>query len=357
MKLTYGRVLRNRAISRTSKYFVFFFLLLLVFGQGGGVCLSAESSHIKKYHLKVLLLPYLSFAPFYIAEEEGFFSEQGLDIEFIRAKRSSQLIPVLAQGSIDVLAGSSSFSLFNAMARGAPIRIVADKGYLSPAGCADIAIMASKSWVKTKKVKHITADQLRGIRIAINPVSSQGYFAEKFLQTAGLTLADVQVINLPEPVKPEAFASGRIDLAYANEPWVTRISEEGHAVPWVIVSQLVPDFQNAFVFYGPTLLHQNLEAGKRFMVAYSKAVQKYNEGKTDRNIAILAKYTHLNRDLLSKACWPTFHSNGHINAQSLVEFQEWGRKKGFLDATVTEAQFWDSTFVDYANKILKGTAN
>ncbi|MFC2023722.1 ABC transporter substrate-binding protein, partial [Chloroflexota bacterium] len=68
--------------------------------------------------LKVLKLAYLSFAPFFIAEEEGFFADQGLEIEFVPFKRSSEAIVPLVQGELDVLAGTLSFGLLNAMARG-----------------------------------------------------------------------------------------------------------------------------------------------------------------------------------------------------------------------------------------------
>ena len=38
--------------------------------------------------LKVTLAPYLGFAPFFIAEDEGFFAEQGLEIELVEIKHA-----------------------------------------------------------------------------------------------------------------------------------------------------------------------------------------------------------------------------------------------------------------------------
>jgi NitT/TauT family transport system substrate-binding protein len=294
------------------------------------------------------------FMPLAIADEEGYYSEQGLKVEFIKLSRSAEAIPALTQGSLDVLAGTTSFSLFNAMARGARIKIVSDKGYIASSGCTELAIMAGKDWAETLKAAGAT--QLKGRRIAVNPMASAGFIAEKALKTIGMTLADLQIVDVPDPVKHEAFATKRIDLAYANEPWVTRISRTGHAVPWVSGSQVVPDFQNAFMMYGPSLLDQNPDVGERFMVAYRKGVLKYNEGKTDRNLDIIAKHSGLDREILRQACWPAFRASGHINTRSVLEFQDWGRKKGFLDTTVAEQQFWDPHFVDYANKILSGAS-
>jgi NitT/TauT family transport system substrate-binding protein len=310
---------------------------ILCFLMQEGICLSGEGTRVKDQNLKVLFIPY-----------QGFFTEQGLKIEFVRLGRSAEAIPALTQGNLDVIAGTTSFSLFNAIARGAKIKIVADKGYIAPAGCTELAIMARKGWAEASKP--VGALQLKGRRIAVNPVSSAAFIAEKALQPFGLTLDDLQIVDLPDPVKLEAFAANQIDLAYANEPWVTRMSQAGHAVPWISASQVVPDFQNGFITYGPSLLGQYPDVGRRFMVAYRKGVLRYNEGKTDRNLDIIAKHSGLDRELLRQACWPTFRANGAINARSMLEFQGWGSKKGFLDMTATEEQFWDSSFLDYANR-------
>lgn len=89
------------------------------------------------------------------------------------------------------------------------------------------------------------------------------------------------------------------------------------------------------------------------MVAYLKAVRQYNQGKTERNLEILAKHTELDRELLKRACWPSMHNDGRINVRGVLDFQAWAVGKGFLDSPVKEEQFWDPRFVKYANQVLK----
>ena len=64
----------------------------------------------QKVTLKVVLLPYLAFAPFFIGEEEGYFAEQGLEVEFVKFAGAAQAMPLLAQGSLHVGAGAISAS-------------------------------------------------------------------------------------------------------------------------------------------------------------------------------------------------------------------------------------------------------
>jgi len=88
------------------------------------------------------------------------------------------------------------------------------------------------------------------------------------------------------------------------------------------------------------------------MVAFLKAVRQYNQGKTKRNLEIVGKYTGLDRRLLEEVCWPAMRNDGQIHIESVMDYQAWAMKKGFLDKEVLPHQFWDPSFIEYANKVL-----
>jgi NitT/TauT family transport system substrate-binding protein len=304
----------------------------------------------KPVTLRVLLLPFLSYAPFLIAEEEGYFAQQGLQVEFVKLIRTDDAIPALVQGKLDVAAGPVSVGILNAMLRGAKIKFVADKGYVAPEGCAYFGLIARRALVEGGELERPT--QLQGRRLDVNRVSLEGYYVEKLLKTVGLTINDVEIVDVPPPVESEALEKGTIDLAAMSEPWLTRTLQAEHGVLWMPAQQVIPDFQFAFILYGPILLEKNPDIGKRFMVAYLKAVRQYNQGKTERNLEILAEHTGLDRELLNQACWLPMRNDGRIYVQSVFDFQAWAVEKGFLDSKVTEEQFWDASFVEHANQVL-----
>jgi NitT/TauT family transport system substrate-binding protein len=122
---------------------------------------------------------------------------------------------------------------------------------------------------------------------------------------------------------------------------------------WIPANSVVPNFQLAVVIYGTRLLKKHQEVGKRFMVAYLKAVKQYKQGKTDRNLAILMKYTNLSRELLQEACWPPIQSDGQIQLESILEFQNWSLQKGLLDSIIPIEQFWDDRFIRFAHQELE----
>jgi len=210
--------------------------------------------------------------------------------------------------------------------------------------------MARRALVETGQLD--SPLQLKGRRIDVNPVNFAGFYLEKVLNTAGLTFDDITIEDTPASAQLEALEKGSLDLVNAQEPWVTRMLQAGGAVLWMPAQQVIPDFQIAVILYGPTLLDENPDAGRRFMVAYLKAVRQLNEGKTERNLDILAEHTELDREFLRQACWPSFRDDGRINVQSVLDFQVWAVEKRYLDRQVTEDQFWDPSFVEYANEVL-----
>jgi NitT/TauT family transport system substrate-binding protein len=294
--------------------------------------------------LKVVQLTYLTFAPFFIAEEEGYWAEQGLEIELVKVEESAMGIVPLLQGDLDVLAGTITFGLLNAMAREGGVRFVADKGYVEPTGCANGGILARRSLLESGALA--SPEQMKGLHVAVNPAAARGYFLDKVLEKGGLTEDDIEIVDVSNPALLDAMAKATIDLVVTSEPWPTRLIQAGDADFWLSYQDIAPGFQLGYVAFGPSLLEENPDAGRRFIAAYLKAIRKFNEGKTERNLEILAQYTGMDEEFLQKACWPTFHADGSIDVQSVLEFQDWSLEKGYLDGLVPVEQFWDPSFIE-----------
>ena len=78
----------------------------------------------------------------FIAEEEGFFRDEGLAVEMVFWDHGAAVIPALARGEIDV--GSSGRSItgyINVIHRGARIRLVAARTVNDPNQCGYYAFV------------------------------------------------------------------------------------------------------------------------------------------------------------------------------------------------------------------------
>lgn len=296
--------------------------------------------------LKVVHGAFINDAPFFIALEEGYFRDEGLDILEETVPNASTALPGLIQGQVDVLGTVVSAGLLKALGENAPIKIVADRSFFDANSCTFTALVARKALVDAGELQ--SPAQLKGKRLELNRAILEGYYTDKLLSSAGLTMDDVQITNLDDPVVLEALGKGAIDVTATSEPWLTRIVESGTGVVWKPAQEILLNFQAGVLVFGPTLVEKNRDAGLRYMRAYLRGVQQYHEGKTDRNIEILAKYTKLEPGLLKKSCWPSIHADGQVNAASILEYQNWAMKNNLLDKAVSASQIWDASFAGQA---------
>jgi NitT/TauT family transport system substrate-binding protein len=303
-------------------------------------------------HLKIGYQPLISHAPFFIAQEEGLFAEQGLEVELIQFNRASEMMPALLQGALDVVAGSINVLTFNAIAQGGQAKYVASKGYIDPVGCSADGWVARVELINSGRLANMA--DLRGLKVTKNTGSVWDYTMDMLLAQGGLTEEDIEITDISQQAnRLEALGTGAVDIASLAEPWITRAKLTGYGDVFLPLQKLIPDFDLGTLVYGPNLLDKNPMAGKKFMVAYLQAIQIYNQGKTDRNVESLAKYTQLTSDEIKQSCWSSFRADGHINLQGLLDFQDWAVKKGFVDIALTSEQLWDSQFIDYANSVLR----
>jgi NitT/TauT family transport system substrate-binding protein len=266
------------------------FLLLLILSillvSQPAIVSGEEQQTSKPVTLKVFLAPFLSFGPYFIAVEEGFFAEQGFLIEFVKVSEAMAL-QAMARGEIDVWAGIYTAGYLNAIQRGANIRVVAEKGHFATNGCPSFGLIARKDIAESAKLED--KQLMKGRQFDVKIRSFEEYFLDTLLSQVGLKPDEIVKNNVPPPAQMGALAKRRIDFMVTTEPWLTRIIRAGHGVLWKRVQDVIPDFDYAFVRYGPSILEKDPEAGRRFMVAYLKGVHQYNQGKTVRNLEIMAK--------------------------------------------------------------------
>src|SRR5712691_1768948 len=65
---------------------------------------------------------------FFIADKKGYFNQEGIQVLFTDFESAAKMVAPLGSGQLDVGGGASSAGLYNAVARGINIKIVADKG-------------------------------------------------------------------------------------------------------------------------------------------------------------------------------------------------------------------------------------
>lgn len=327
-------------MSRSIKIFVLCLMLL-----GGFLSLgpSAKSEPALPDKVKAYYLPIISFGPVVIAYEEGFFKDEGIDLEFVEMRNAADALLLLLQGGIDAMQSPPIAGMFNAAAEGKNIKVVSGVGYYKKDSIyTGLVLRGTNS----------TVAGLKGKKVGITILGSfSQYMVDRLLEEAGLSLdKDVELTAITFPSAALALENGTLDASELIEPFISRISKKTE-ISVVSYPQAGPI---SFYLFGPRILAEKPDVGARFLAAFLKGCRQYNEGKTPRNIEILKKYTKLEEETLKEMEWPDIKP-GSIRGktEALEGYQDWLKKKGHLNAEVEIKTLIDTRFLDEAEAALK----
>lgn len=295
----------------------------------------------------------LTSGPIYIADEEGFFKDEGIDLIFADAPtRSIQAVPLLENERLDVLAANVNAGIFASVKTGARLRIVADRGHVSTSGCDFDAIVGRGDLFPDDSPSQA---QLRGRKLSINAAVTPEFIVDKFLAAHGVTQSELEKVSLVDALEPEGLRAKNIDISHASEPYLTRMKDNKERVIGP-ASKYAPGAHFGILVFGPTLTVKNRALGERFMAAYIRGIRQYALGATPRNVEILSKRMKFEPALLRRACFASIDRDARLNTPWLNEFQQWAVSRKYLDVIVPLGDVVDTTFARNAAAKLKSTA-
>ena len=297
----------------------------------------------------------LSNAGIYIAEEKGYFKEQGIQIDEIPFDLGPKMIPALSTNQIDVGAGGPSAGLYNAVARDIQMKVVADKGNAAPGmGWQGIVIRKDLYDSGVKTVKDLKGKKLGIVGLG---ASQEVAAAEYHLPKAGLTAKDVDLVEVPFPDMPAALANKAIDAAMPIEPGLTQIQQKGLGVLVETTDKAYPNQQISVIMYSLGFTQQP-DLAKGFMIAYLKGVRDYNDAfvknKNKKEIVDLLEKAKVITDpaLVDKMGITGLNPNGYVNAEGMKKDQDYFIKAGEMKTPADLDKVIDNSYVDNAIKVL-----
>jgi NitT/TauT family transport system substrate-binding protein len=284
--------------------------------------------------VRLVVLPFLSQAPIFIALEEGHFAREGIEIERVSLQSSYLAVPGLMSGELDAAIPQASAGLFNAIARGGAARYVAPGVVLSPGGCSYTALYGSGI-----TLAELANGSARQVSVAADAIAFEGFLVDLMRRLPGAERLTFVHREMPVQAQQAALASRALDLAFTGEPWLTRFDDARLGRIVAGAEQLLPDAQYTGLMLSRRLLVERPDLGQRFTRAFTAAVRQYNEGKTPRNLDIVARGTRLAPDQLARSCWPVIPADGRVRTEGLMQFQAWLLERRAIDRIVPAAEF------------------
>lgn len=300
-----------------------------------------------------------SDAPIYIAQKKGYFAAEGITVKTSNFQSAAMMVPPLGTGELDVGAGSASAGLYNAVARGIRIRIVADKAS-SPPGYGATKLLVRKELIDNGRYKSFK--DLKDLKIATTaPGVSNSSLLNDVLKSVGLQYSDIKTVDFAAPIDHvTALKNGSVDGAAAIEPAPTLSVEDGSAVVIGTDDVISPYHQIAVLLYSQDFAGKT-ELATKFMRAYIRAIRFYNDALKDGHLAgptagelisILTENTRLKAETYRKVTPTGVNPDGKVNVQSLEHDLAFYTDQGLVKQQIKVDKLVDMSFAQAAVKSL-----
>lgn len=309
---------------------------------------SADTQKVKSAYVAIM-----NFAPLYVAIERGFMKEENIEVEMQKVASGADAMAFLAQGTLDVGGVGIGASTFNAFNKGFDLRIVSSAA-IQPHKDGPTVIILRKDLRDSGKVKSIS--DLKGMKVAIagGAGTTGAYFVAKALREAGMTIKDIEIINLANPDMPLAFEKGAVDAALVGPPYSDHIIAGGKGV--LMAKDMAAGAMTTVFMYSGRLINERAEVAKRFMIALVKGSRAMQGDKylDPANITAYLKYVTSTEDAIRKGRPQVYDPDLKVYIDSIKNMEEIFRWAGWTNYTtvIPQEKMADPSFAEQAVKVL-----
>ena len=199
------------------------------------------------------------FAPLTLAKEAGIFKKHGLDVTLKKIPQASRHLAI-ASGDIQCAATTvETWIVWNANGVATKQIFQLDKSY----GADGMVVRANINAIK----------DLKGKTVAASAPGTAPYFTLAwFLKKNGLSVKDVQVVNLEPGPAAQAFLAGQNDAAMTYEPYLSSVRAKPEAGKIIATTLDYPMIMDT-VGCTPKFLEENPKAAKALAESYFEALE------------------------------------------------------------------------------------
>lgn len=228
------------------------------------------------------------YAPLYVAEEQGFFEKQGLDVNITTAGGDEKSFAALLSGDAQFAVGDPTF-----------VAVSGEKG--QPGKVVAAVLRGVPFWGVAKKADIPTISDpsgLNGYRVATFPSPSTAYTLQSNMFRAA---------NLPPNLREGApgalfplLEAGTADIALELEPNVSTGIRNGYHVVYSL-NDYYPEFAITGLTALPEYVEQNPETTQKVVNALQDAMEYIRSNPSEVADFLITKFPDVPRDIAESA--------------------------------------------------------
>jgi NitT/TauT family transport system substrate-binding protein len=308
-----------------------FLLLILLPILSFSACSQVKSENT----LKIAVLPVLDGFPLYVANSQGYFTEQGVKVELIPVASAPERDQLMQSGQIDGMVNELVATLIYNK-NGSKIQNLR----IARAATAQYPLFrilgAPGGTIKT-------VQDLKGVPIGISQGTVIEYTTERMLQKAGLKPEEIKTINVPKiPDRTSLLESGQLKAANMPDPLASLSIKKG--APVIIDDTSYPEVSFSVYSFKIDTIKNQPEALKAFMRAIEKAVKEINSDKGKWK-PLLTKLKLVPQPLMDSYVLPDYPLASVPNEKQFADALAWVKEKDLVDKDLTYNDSINSTFL------------
>jgi NitT/TauT family transport system substrate-binding protein len=296
-------------------------IVLAAAGCGGGDEPGGSAQQPQK--VKIGLIPIADVAPVYVGVEQGFFEDEGIELEPQFAAGGAAIAPAVLSGDYDI-GFSNTVSLLIAASKGLPVQIVS-QGVLGGPDLrkpwADVLVRAGGD------VKR--PEDLEGATIAANTLNNICEVTiNATLEAKGVDVSTLKYIEVAFPEMVPALQDRRVDAACAVEPFLSEGKAAGMRGIDPFYAATAPNLTVAAYFASTELTASDPELIDRFAAAMAKSLT-YAQDNPDAVRAVLPRYTDISAADAERINLPSWQPE--LTEDTIRRLSRLSRKYGLIE--------------------------
>jgi len=280
-----------------------------------------------------------------IADKCGYFAAEGIQVSSTRLLDNDSML-ALGANQINVEALGVSPGLFNALARGVILQVVADGSHSAP-GFENSGLAVRQALIDSGKYRK--PQDLKGLTVGISAFYSALHFDLKLmLESTGLTLSDVKVVPMPTDQLAAAFSNGGIDATVIYEPFLSQLEVQHVAKVVGRDYDMIGSKSIGTMLTFSSEMASNHEGSVRYLVAWLRAVRTYLQARNNPQTRdVLFQLLNANGIFLKSSTQTgTFDPNGTFpGTDGLTGALAWYRQAGVVKDAVDVNKLVNQQFV------------
>lgn len=244
---------------------------------------------VKQMSMMMDWLPYFSWAPFIAAENEGFFADEGIEVNVIEPPSVADPIKLLVTNKVS-FAISYVPALYSARDKGIPVKGIA---------ALQRNLSAQLYWLPDTPIKSVA--DLKGKTIALTAKLDERAYVKALLASAGLTLKDVTTVN-PGWASSRLLIDGKVDATHGvvtNPASVAGLGGPSSLKSFKYRDHGVPNYPWLVITSTDSFLAKNPAATCRFLRAASRGAD-VAVGRRSKTQALAVEINKMNPSYSTK---------------------------------------------------------